>query len=240
MFVYLTVCLINGKSYVGKYESSERNDYLGSGKLLRRAIRKYGKENFTRIILERYDSVEDCRVGEKKWISLLNAVESPHFYNIAAGGEGGNTYGGLGQQELIELKVRLKKRKKRQPPTGLVSYLDLRTGIRGHCTITEYQLDTLKVGLKAQYIYVTPMGNYSSLLVARNSIKIDMSTLRKRCLDPDKQISKVAVAATDHLLKEHDNSYVGRTFREAGYGSYRVDEILTWDLDKLKTLNIIK
>ena len=216
MFVYLTICLVNGKSYVGKYEGSELHNYLGSGKLLRKAIQKYGKENFTRIILERYNCVEDCRVGEKKWINLLNAVDSPHFYNIAAGGEGGNTYSGLGSEELIELKVKLKKRKKRQPSTGLVSYLDLRTGIRGSCTTDEFQQDNLKIGSKAQYIYITPVGNYSSLQTARNNIKIDMSTLRKRCLNSDTQITKVVVGATDHLLKEHDERYMGHTFKEAG------------------------
>jgi hypothetical protein len=234
------MCTINGKSYIGKHDGLEQDNYLGSGKLLRRAIRKHGKENFTRIILERYDCAEDCHNGEKKWISLFNAVESPHFYNIAAGGEGGNTYGGLDRQELIELKVKLKKRKKRQPPVGLVSYLDLRTGARSSCTTSEFQLDSLKVGGKTEYIYITPVGNYSSLLVARNSIGIDMSTLRKRCLSPDRQITKIAVAATDHSLKEHDKRYIGRTFREAGYGAYRVDEIVAWDLNKLETLNIIK
>lgn len=240
MFVYLTVCLVNGKSYVGKYESSEQHSYLGSGKLLRRAVHKYGKENFTRIILERYNCVEDCRIGEKKWINLLNAVDSPHFYNIAAGGEGGNTYGGLNGEDLIELKIKLKKRKKRQPPTGIVSYLDLRTGTRGSCDMDEFQQDALKIGAKAQYIYITPVGNYSSLLTARNAIKIDMSTLRKRCLNPDTQITKVAVAATDHLLKEHDRNHIGRSFGEAGYGVYALEEVITWDLNKLETLNIIK
>ena len=240
MFVYMTVCLVNGKCYIGKYENSEQHSYLGSGKLFTRALRKYGRENFTRTILERYNCVEDCRAGEKRWIRLFNAVESSQFYNIAEGGEGGNTYGGLSAEELIELKVKLKKRKKRQPPTGLVSYLDLRTGMRGSCSVDEFQQDTLKIGTKSEYIYATPVGNFSSLQVARNRIGIDMSTLRRRCTNPDKQITKIAVAATDHALKDHDRCYVGQTFREAGYGAYRVNDILTWELDKLETLNIIK
>ena len=83
MFVYMTVCLVNGKCYIGKYENSEQHSYLGSGKLFTRALRKYGRENFTRTILERYNCVEDCRAGEKRWIRLFNAVESSQFYNIA-------------------------------------------------------------------------------------------------------------------------------------------------------------
>jgi hypothetical protein len=240
MFVYLTVCLINGKSYVGKYEGLESDKYLGSGKLLKRAIQKYGKDNFTRIVLERYSTVQDCRSGEVKWITLLNAVGSSSFYNIAAGGEGGNTYGGLTQDELIQLKVILKKRAKRNPPVGMVSYLDLTTGVRGSCSLLEFQEDELKVGAKAEYVYITPVGNYSSLLTAHINIRIDMSTLRKRCINSDKLITRVAVAATDHKLKEHDRLHIGKTFKEAGYGAYLVSNLLKWNLTELQTLNIKK
>lgn len=240
MFVYLTVCLVNGKSYVGKYEGSESDNYLGSGKLLKRAILKYGESNFSRTILERYTNVEDCRKGEIKWIKLLNAVENPSFYNIAAGGEGGNTYSGLQQDELIELKIRLKNRNKRTSPKGTVSYKDLRTGTKGTCTLAEYQEDNLKVGGKAKHLYITPTGIYSSLLIAHKDIGIDMKTLQSRCINSDKIISKIAVSATDHKLKEHDRTYIGKSFKEAGYGIYLVEDICKWSLSKLETLKIKK
>jgi hypothetical protein len=240
MFVYLTVCLFNGKSYVGKYEGPESDNYLGSGKLLKRAVQKYGKDNFTRIILERYPNKEDCRSGEVKWIKLLNAVESKLFYNIATGGEGGNTYAGLSQNEMVELRVKLKKRAKREPLVGMVSYLDLSTGLRGSCSLVEFKQDIFKVGAKAKYIYTTPLGNYSSLQIAHREIGIDMSTLSRRCTNPDKVVTAVTVAATDHKLKEHDRIYIGKTFREAGYGSYTVSDIIDRNLIDLQTLNIKK
>lgn len=240
MFVYITVCLANGKSYVGKYEGSESDDYLGSGKLLKKAIQKYGKDQFVRIILEKYTNVQDCRNGEIKWIKLLNAVESKLFYNIAQGGEGGNTYSGLAQSELVELKVKLRKRAKRIPSVGIVSYLDLKTGLRGSCTLLEFQNSSTKVGTKTQYIYVTPAGNYSSLLTAHKDIGIDMNTLRKRCLNNTRQITKVAIAATDHKLKEHDRLYTGKTFKEAGYKAYPIESLRNWSLAEIEILNIKK
>lgn len=240
MFVYLTVCLVNGKSYVGKYEGSEDTRYLGSGKLLRRAVLKYGEDNFTRIILERYSNVEDCRKGEIKWIRLLNAVESSDFYNIAAGGEGGDTYSGLQQDELVELRVRLKHRKKRLPSRGTVAYLDLRTGGRGTCTVVDFQQDTLKVGVKTKNLYITPIGIYSSLLTAHNDIGIDMKTLQNRCINSEKFITKVAISATNHKLKEHDKLYIGKSFSAAGYGYHRVEDVCKWSLLELETLKLKK
>lgn len=240
MFVYLTVCLVNSKSYVGKYEGPESDNYLGSGKLLKRAVQKYGKDNFTRTILERYTNKEDCRSGEVKWIKLLNAVENKSFYNIATGGEGGNTFAGFSQDEMIELRVKLRKRAKRKPPIGVVSYLDLLTGLRGSCSLVEFKQDSLKVGTKSKYIYKTPLGNYSSLQIAHRDIGIDMSTLSRRCTNPDKVITAIAVAATDHRLKEHDRLHIGKTFREAGYSAYSVSDIISGNLIDLQTLNIIK
>jgi hypothetical protein len=171
---------------------------------------------------------------------LLNAVESKLFYNIATGGEGGNTYAGLSQNEMIELRVKLKKRGKREPLIGMVSYLDLSTGLRGSCSLLEFKQDIFKVGAKTKYIYKTPLGNYSSLQTAHRDIGIDMSTLSRRCTNPDKLITAVAVAATDHRLKEHDRLYIGKTFREAGYSAYLVSDIISGNLIDLQTLNIIK
>jgi len=50
--IYKTTNTINGKIYVGKH-NKDNDDYLGSGKLLKRAMKKYGKEYFCLEILER-------------------------------------------------------------------------------------------------------------------------------------------------------------------------------------------
>ena len=48
MYIYKTVNLLNNKIYVGKSEKevAETKSYYGSGKILKNAIRKHGKENF--------------------------------------------------------------------------------------------------------------------------------------------------------------------------------------------------
>ena len=51
-YIYITVNLINGKKYIGQHKGIFDSNYLGSGKLIRRAIKKYGKDNFIVSILE--------------------------------------------------------------------------------------------------------------------------------------------------------------------------------------------
>lgn len=48
--IYRTTCLINQKIYIGqsKYNKTE---YLGSGKLILKVIKKYGKDSFIKEIL---------------------------------------------------------------------------------------------------------------------------------------------------------------------------------------------
>lgn len=240
MFVYLTYCLKNGKSYIGKYEGSESDKYLGSGKLLKRAVKKYGKESFTRLILERYNSIEDCREGEKKWIKLFDAVESNKFYNIARGGEGGDTLTGIIGDDRIKLQAKLKKRKHREPPTDQVAFINLLDGEKGSCSTKSYYEDRFKVGIKCTGLYITPVGTFSSLKVAQKYTNIDMSTLRNRCTNPNKIISKHILGASDHLLKEHDTKYLGKTFLEAGYDFLPISTILQWKTNRIQQLNIIK
>ena len=51
-FVYITTNKINGKKYIGQrtYKKAGWEKYLGSGKLLRKAISRYGVENFEKEI----------------------------------------------------------------------------------------------------------------------------------------------------------------------------------------------
>lgn len=49
--IYCTVNLINGNIYIGK-DSHNNPSYLGSGRILHKAIRKYGKHNFKKFIID--------------------------------------------------------------------------------------------------------------------------------------------------------------------------------------------
>lgn len=89
MHIYKIINNTNGKWYIGKHNGNNPN-YFGSGKLLRKAVEKYGQANFTRTILEEVDSQDYLNTREQEWIAKTNAVEDPMSYNLASGGEGGD------------------------------------------------------------------------------------------------------------------------------------------------------
>lgn len=90
MIIYKVTNLISGKSYIGQY-SGNKQDYYGSGKLIKRAIQKYGIENFKKEILEICSSKKQLNEREIYWIKKLNS-KSLNGYNLTDGGEGGNTF----------------------------------------------------------------------------------------------------------------------------------------------------
>ena len=59
-YIYKTTNKVNNKVYIGQHQAEifEPDKYLGSGTLLRRAIKKYGKENFTVELIEECETYE--------------------------------------------------------------------------------------------------------------------------------------------------------------------------------------
>jgi group I intron endonuclease len=95
-FIYKTTNLINGKIYIGYHASSNINkdSYLGSGYLLKKAVEKYGKQNFKREILYVFDSQEDATKKEREIVNE-EFIERDDVYNLCLGGFGGGLPGEL-------------------------------------------------------------------------------------------------------------------------------------------------
>ena len=81
MVIYLTENLVNGKKYIGK-DSKNNPAYLGSGKYLLKAIKKYGRVNFQKTVLEYCESIEDLNSKEIYWIQKYNCVVDKMYYNM--------------------------------------------------------------------------------------------------------------------------------------------------------------
>jgi group I intron endonuclease len=85
-YIYETINLKNGKTYIGQHKSKVwDSDYYGSGFLLKRAIKKYGIENFECNLIMWAYSKKELNNLEIKYIAFYKPK-----YNIATGGNGGN------------------------------------------------------------------------------------------------------------------------------------------------------
>lgn len=108
--IYKITNIINNKSYIGQSIDIERRfkehkESNRTSKYLRRAINKYGLNNFTFEILEECDE-KDLSEKEKFWIKYYDSVP-PKGYNLTKGGDGGNTFQYLSKEELQKTKERI-------------------------------------------------------------------------------------------------------------------------------------
>lgn len=107
-FIHITTNHLNGMKYIGQHNGNRNDNYLGSGIKLVNAIKKYGKENFTREIVCYCDSQEELDEKEKYYIKKYDAVKSDNFYNIAEGGKG-NPIAGISREKELERRSKISK-----------------------------------------------------------------------------------------------------------------------------------
>lgn len=107
-YIYKTTNLINNKIYIGKRVKSKFDiNYCGSGKILKLAFAKYGKENFICEALEWCGCPEELNERECHWIKLLDARNPNVGYNIARGGNGGDIYHTLSAEQQAEISQKM-------------------------------------------------------------------------------------------------------------------------------------
>jgi len=93
--VYKITNLFNNKYYIGAHATNDLNDgYLGSGKNIRQAIKKYGKEHFKKDLLYVY-SVSEYSAEQASELMFIKESElvtnetlnDPQCYNAMLGGD---------------------------------------------------------------------------------------------------------------------------------------------------------
>jgi hypothetical protein len=92
-YIYITTNKVNGKKYLGqrkipKGKTHENDSYLGSGTLLLKAIKKYGKDNFSKEVIHLCTTQKEADYLEIKEINDREVLSNKHiWYNRDAGGQ---------------------------------------------------------------------------------------------------------------------------------------------------------
>ena len=90
--IYTITNNVNNEIYIGKHQTENKDDdYMGSGKIIKRAIEKYGIDKFTKEILYECNSLEEMNEKEAEIVDEEFVVRLD-TYNIKLGGQGGWDY----------------------------------------------------------------------------------------------------------------------------------------------------
>ena len=97
-YIYKITNLINGKMYIGQHRTNNLDDgYMGSGKLIKRAIKKYGVENFKKEIQGFYEDMEELNYMERVLVDQT-WVDREDTYNLVIGGDQFRLFGSLSEE----------------------------------------------------------------------------------------------------------------------------------------------
>ena len=139
-YIYKTTNLLNNLIYIGqKHANKFILTYLGSGKILRRAIKEYGKENFKVELIEWVATPELLDEREIYWIKYYKATDRTIGYNICEGGKVNRTMVGsnnpfYNKKHSVETIEKIKEANLNKVPwnKGLTKYTDSRVNAYLH------------------------------------------------------------------------------------------------------------
>lgn len=108
-YIYFILNKVNGKTYVGHHKSCKlwnEGSYMGSGKRLKLAFKKYGKGNFEKFLIQYCETKDELDRQEIFWIAEYRKRGKAE-YNVADGGY--CTRGMQGHHHSIESRELISK-----------------------------------------------------------------------------------------------------------------------------------
>ena len=120
MFIYKIKNNVNNKVYIGqtirpiedrfqRHINDAMNNIVDTH--FARAIRKYGKENFSVEMIDKANNQEELNLKEQYWIRFYDSVNTGYNETDALYKCGGNTYMSKTEEELEKISQKIKKSK---------------------------------------------------------------------------------------------------------------------------------
>jgi len=128
-YLYKIINIINNKEYIGIHTTDNPYDsYMGSGRLIKSAIKKYGIENFTKEIIQQFDDRYDALLAEKHIVNE-QYILSDNTYNITIGGNSPPDMSGVPRSDDTKRKISSTRRSNHIYPTaGIAASIVANTG----------------------------------------------------------------------------------------------------------------
>lgn len=124
VYIYKTINLINNKIYIGQSSKEMDHNYLGSGRLIKYAIKKYGRQNFKKeILFEGEIKQSELDEKEKEFIKTFNSADLSIGYNIKIGGNNKGI-----QSDTTKQKIREKRLGTKHKPESILKMSNLKKG----------------------------------------------------------------------------------------------------------------
>lgn len=195
---------LNSKIYVGAHSTEDENDsYMGSGVAIRYALKKYGKENFEKRILYRFDTANEMYEKEKE-IVTLEFVNRSDVYNMGVGGKG-NPLRGVGHSQKTITKISNSLKTVHKDPEYRNKFIESRRGRKKSDSERNKISNTLKTKYKNGEIIL----NRSSLSDERKS-KVRKKVSIDGVVYPTQTIASretgYSIAQIKYALKHNKNS----------------------------------
>jgi hypothetical protein len=169
--VYKTTNKVNNRYYIGVHHLSSKTShkvYLGSGSLLKSAIKKYGRENFIRETLFEFNSLQDALDKEKE-IVTEEFIKDDSNYNLTEGGSmPPNSKTWWTKEHSLQTSLRLKGNsyklgKKESLETRSKKSLSMKNSdTQGRWKRTEEHCQAISERSREQFLNSNPMQNKSS------------------------------------------------------------------------------
>jgi group I intron endonuclease len=228
-YVYKTTNLVNNKFYIGQHVGSFNSTYYGSGTLLSRALKKYGKKNFTVELICPVSSKKELDEAEIYFIAKYKKAHQ--LYNITAGGQSGfpgekNPMFGKkawnkGKSWTDEMKDHLSKKAKErfQNPLERQKIAEAQKGKKRTLGWRKRHSEKLK-GLKGKDScnfkgrYYTPYGNFYTGKEFKDKTGLSIDILRNCCLYKVDDIITSKSLQRSKIVKRKD---IGKTYRQLGW-----------------------
>lgn len=182
-FIYKTVNLINGQYYIGMHSTNcLEDDYIGSGMRLWYSIKKYGRENFKKEILEFLPDRKTLDLREEE-IVTKEIVSDPMCLNLKTGGQ--KSPGTLGKKYSEETRKKMSANNARAM-LGKHHTDEVKKQISKHTSISK--LGHIVSEETREKISSAQMGNeYAKGHILSNESKKKMSDTKKQRGVSDKQ-----------------------------------------------------